>query len=158
MKNSQNNQHSFIKKSIYAKLLVSGIALLVSSCISNAYRIKEQNLSLGDIKKSVASVIGEPRKTSENQRTYVSQYFSRTPNPKFDPEKSTERAYAKVVVLGDRRPYDVELDVIVEQRDGNRYVEVGTDLSEAKKLGKDLRSKLNQSREDRNVIDDFRAF
>ena len=134
------------------------LSFIFSGCVSTGYLIKEQNLSLGDIKKSVASVIGDPRKVSENQRTYLSQYFSRNPNPKFDPEKSFERAYAKVVVLGERRPYDVELEVVVEQKESSRYVEVGNDMLEAKKLGKILKTKLNQGREDRNVIDDFRAF
>ena len=137
-------------------LIFLGFAL--SACVSTGYLIKEQNLSLGDIKKSVSSAIGDPRKVSENQRTYLSQYFSRTPNPKFDPDKSFERAYAKVVVLGERRPYDVELEVVVERREEGRYVEIGNDMLEAKKLGKNLKIKLNQGREDRNVIDDFRAF
>jgi hypothetical protein len=132
--------------------------LLLWGCVSGSYVIKDQNLSLGDIKKSVTSVIGEPRRISENQRTYHSQYFSRKPNAKFDPDKSPERAYAKVIVLGDRRPYDVELEVVVEERQGNHYVETGNDMVEARKIGMDLKGKLNQSREDRNVIDDFRAF
>ncbi len=131
---------------------------LIAACASQGYRITDQNMALADVKKSVESAIGEPREVSRNQRVYLTQYFSRKPDPKFDPEKSRERLYAKVSVLGDRRPYDVEVEVIVEEREGSQYIPVATDMTEAKKLGKEIRIKLNQSRDDRNVIDDFRAF
>ncbi len=131
---------------------------LIAACASQGYRITDQNMALADVKKSVESAIGEPREVSRNQRVYLTQYFSRKPDPKFDPEKSRERLYAKVSVLGDRRPYDVEVEVIVEEREGSQYLPVATDMTEAKKLGKEIRIKLNQSRDDRNVIDDFRAF
>jgi hypothetical protein len=131
----------------------------LSACISaGTYRIADQNLSLVDLKKAVTAVIGEPRAVSENQRTFLSQYFSRKPDPKFDPQKSKERLYAKVAILGDRRPYDVEVEVLVEEKDRIGYALTGNDSTEAKKLGKDIRARLNQGREDRNVIDDFRAF
>ncbi len=140
-----------------------GLAAVVAvfvlvGCASQSYRIKDQNYSLGDIKRLVTSVIGDPRKLSENQRTFYSRYFSRKADAAFDPEKSKERLYAKVVVLGERRPYDVEVEVIVEERVGRAYQEVGPDVSEATKLGKDIRNRLNQGRIERNAIDDFRAF
>lgn len=142
-------------KKIFAVLLTAG---LLVSCATGSYKVAELNQSLGDIKRAVTSVIGEPRVLSENQRTYLSQYFSRKPDPKFDPMKSSERMYAKIVILGDRRPYDIEIQVLVEERDESSYVSAGVDMDQAKKIAKDLRQKLNQSREGRNVIDDFRAF
>lgn len=134
------------------------LLLMLGGCVSRGYRINEQNLSLGEMKRIVMSVIGEPRAVSENQRTFYSRYFSRNPDPKFDPEKSRERLYAKVVVLGDRRPYDLEVEVYVEERAGRVYKDNGTDETEAYKLGKDIRNRLNQGRNERNAIDDFRAF
>ncbi len=134
------------------------IGSFLVACTSGTYRISEQNLSLGEVKRIITSVIGDPRILSENQRTFYSRYFSRTGDSKFDPERAKERLYAKVVVLGDRRPYDLEVEVMVEERAGKGYQEVGTDAVEAKKLGKDLRSRLNQGRNERNAIDDFRAF
>jgi hypothetical protein len=134
------------------------IGSVLVACTSGTYRISEQNLSLGEVKRIITSVIGDPRILSENQRTFYSRYFSRNGDPKFDPERAKERLYAKVVVLGDRRPYDLEVEVMVEERAGKGYQEVGTDALEAKKLGKDLRSRLNQGRNERNAIDDFRAF
>jgi hypothetical protein len=142
------------------KMFFSTVLLIFISvaCATRTYRVADQNLSLGDIKRAVTSVIGEPRVLSENQRTYLSQYFSRNPDPKFDPMKSPERMYAKIAILGDRRPYNIDIQVLVEERDGNSYFPAGEDLDQAKKIGKDLRQKLNQGREGRNVIDDFRAF
>lgn len=134
------------------------LSFLFCACATRVYKITDQNLSLMDIKKAVTSVIGDPRALSENQRTYISQYFGRKSDSRFDAAKSRERLYSKVVILGDRRPYDVEVEVFVEEKEGKDYVPVGNDKAEAKKLGKELRSRLNQSREDRNVIDDFRAF
>ncbi len=140
------------------RLLTVLLFFVTTACMSQTYRISDQNLSLGEIKRIVVSVIGDPRALSENQRTFISRYFSRFPDPQFDPEKSKERLYAKVVVLGDRRPYDVEVDVIVEVREGRSYHEEGPDEVEAGKLGKDIRNRLNQGRNERNAIDDFRAF
>ena len=134
------------------------LTLFLSACATEGYRISDQNMSLGEIRRAVTAIIGEPRSISQNQRTFYSQYFSRKPDPKFDPQKSFQRAYAKVLVLGDRRPYDVVVSVLVEERSGSVYEEVDHDDVEARKLGKDLRARLNQGLENRNVIDDFRAF
>jgi hypothetical protein len=139
-------------------ILTAFLFFTTLGCVSQSYRITDQNLSLGEVKRIVVSVIGEPRSLSENQRTFYSRYFSRRPDPNFDPERSKERLYAKVVVLGDRRPYDVEVEVIVEEREGKAYQEVGADEVESTKLGKDIRNRLNQGRNERNAIDDFRAF
>jgi hypothetical protein len=139
-------------------LVLSFLIFSMGCSSTQSYRITEQNISLADIKKSITSIISDPRAVSENQRTFLSQYFSRKVDPKFDPNKAKERMYAKLVILGDRRPYDIDVQVIVEEKNGNSYSEVGLDIPEAKKLGKELRIKLNQSREGRNVIDGFRAF
>lgn len=128
------------------------------SCASRSYLINSQNYSLGDLKKTLVSLIGEPRRVSENQRTLVSRYFSRSPDAKFDPEKSRERLYATITILGDRRPYDVQVEVFSEVKEGSTYVNQGVDEIETNKLGRGVRTRLNQGREDRNIIDDFRAF
>jgi hypothetical protein len=139
-------------------LVLVTLVFIAACATSESYRIEEQNISLGDIKQAVTAIIGDPRAVSENQRTYFSQYFSRTVDPKFDPMRARERLFAKIVILGDRRPYDLAVEVIVEERVGSSYSVVGHDMPEAKRLGKELRARLNQSREGRNVIDGFRAF
>lgn len=129
------------------------------SCSTGGVTLESQNYSLGDLRKAINANIGEPRVVSENQRTFKSTYFSLKADKKFDPNKSKQRAYAKIVVLGERRPYDLDITVVVEERDQNGgYSEVGDDPAQAEQLGKSIKKKLHQSTDDRNVIDDFRAF
>ncbi len=141
-------------------LRFAAILILVFNfgCASRGYLIDNQNYSLGELKRIIVGLIGEPRMISENQRTIYSKYFSRRVDNKFDPERAPERLYAKITILGDRRPYDVEVEVVLEVREGKSYTNDGVDEIETNKLGRDVRTRLNQSREDRNVIDDFRAF
>jgi len=71
-----------------------------------------------------------------------------------------ERAYAEVLILGDRRPYRVDTRVIREKwhRSLKKYVTVGLDKELTHKFAGQIREALANRREDRNVIDDFRAF
>lgn len=128
------------------------------ACTSGAGRVPDQNRSLIDIKKVIVSVIGEPRSIVNEQRVYLSQYYGRKTDKNFDPLKSKIRQYTRISISGDRRPYDVDVDVIVEQRNGRVYEEIGTDDREAIAIAKEIKEKLHQGLEDRNVIDDFRVF
>ena len=47
---------------------------------------------------------------------------------------------------------------LVERMTTDGYQEVGEDQSIAAKFAKQIETKLNQSRANRNIIDDFRAF
>lgn len=70
-----------------------------------------------------------------------------------------ERLYTHITVLGDRRPYDVQVEVLVESRNQEGAFElVGNDDSRAAVIADKLKKALNQSRDKRNVIDDFRSF
>lgn len=134
------------------------LVIFLLGCATDSILVNEPEQSLAEIKKAVIAIMGEPRKLSENQRQFTSQYFSRTPDAKFDPLKSKERLYAVMTILGARRPYDVEIRALVEKRRGKTYEEVGEDVAMSKKLAKELQERLNQSRDGRNMIDDFRAF
>lgn len=144
-----------ILRNIFLTVLWAG---LLSCATGSEYIISEQNCSVSDIRKAVLATIGEPRTVSENERVYFSRYFSRKPDPKFDPKKSKERLFAKILILGDRRPYDISVEVIAEKLANGTYEESGFSAVDAKKLGVDLKKKLHQSLEGRNVIDDFRPF
>ncbi len=141
-------------KNIFLLFFCAGLL----SCSSAEYIISEQNCSVADIRKAVLGTIGEPRTVSENERMYFSRYFSRKPDPKFDAKKSKERLFAKILILGDRRPYDISVEVIAEKLINGTYEESGFSAVDAKKMGVDLRKKLHQSLEGRNVIDDIRPF
>ena len=140
-------------------LIFVSLFLLQTSCATKSdARLYQQNQSLSEIKQAIIAVIGDPRSVSENQRTVVSQYFGRKNDKRFDPLTSKVRMYSRVTILGDRRPYDITVDVVVEEKQGRAYQPVVTDPAEAKAIISDIKSQLHQSLEERNVIDDFRAF
>lgn len=132
--------------------------LVLAGCVTGDANLSEVNYSLGDIKQVIVSVVGDPRVQSQNQRTYISQYFGLTGDKKFDPLKSKRRLYARITILGDRRPYDVAVDVLIEQKKGAQYEEVGIDRAKAEQFAKEIEDRLHKGIENRNVIDDFRAF
>lgn len=143
-----------IQRSIYLILFV-----FIAGCVSpSGVRIEGETSSLNDIRAAVKSVLGDPRKISQNQREIYSPYFSATADPKFDETKSKERAFSKVEIHGDRRPYDITVEVFIEEKQHGKYVVVDRDVRLATKFRDEIRKKLNESRDSRNVIDDFRAF
>ena len=141
------------------RLLLFFVSLWIwVGCATGDVNLEEQNYSLGEIKQVVLSVIGDARKQSQNQRTFLSQYFGLKNDKKFDSNKSKKRQYARIVILGDRRPYDIAIDVVVEQKNGSEYEEVGLDTRKAQEIKKEIEERLHKGIENRNVIDDFRVF
>jgi hypothetical protein len=67
-----------------------------------------------------------------------------------------------MIILGDRRPYNIEISVIKEEREVEgedfSYYETGHDERLAKQLETALHTRLTKRREELNIIDDFRAF
>lgn len=140
---------------LFVFLMLPGL----TSCSTTGVVLEDQTFSLNEIRKAITSNIGEPRSISQNQRTFTSVYFSPKPDKKFDAQKSKQRAYAQVVVLGDRRPYDIECTVFIEERDPDGgYSQIGEDTAQSEQLAANIKKKLHQSTDDRNIIDDFRAF
>ncbi|MGE0631333.1 MAG: hypothetical protein AB7O96_02925 [Pseudobdellovibrionaceae bacterium] len=123
--------------------------------------MREQPQSLANIKKAIAgSIPGGVRVKSNNGREHSSAFFDiATYELIDDPEAVAERYYAKVIILGDRRPYSLDVMVIKQKKQGNQFYDESNIVERAsKKVASDLRTKLVQSREDTNVIDEFRAF
>lgn len=123
--------------------------------------------SLAHIRKGLNTILpGGVRTASANQRTLTSFYF-----PPQDPQTKSKsklmtaetapiRAVATVVVLGDRRPYQIEIKVSVERRsrDDAAYYHVSYDSRLARLFARDLQDYLVKSQENRDLIDDFRPF
>lgn len=129
----------------------------LGGCVTG-HLIKESDRSLNEIKNAVFATMGQPRETATNEREFLSVYFSKKKVQNFDPEKSKERNYAKVTVLGDRRPYDIQVQVFLEERVDGQYEEVGLDDELSDQIAEEIKKALRKSRDQRNVIDDFRAF
>ena len=138
--------------------LAFGFQVALVGCASSAARVEEQNHSLSSIRKVIEAVIGQPRSVSSNQRVYLSEYYGRKTDKNFDENKSKIRNYTRISIIGDRRPYDIDVDVIVEQKNGRTYEEIGTDEKLSTEVAESLKSKLHQGLDGRNVIDDFRVF
>lgn len=99
------------------------------------------------------------RRESLNGRHLYSGYFS-PDNYYEDATSLKERAYAEVVINGSSRPYRIDVFVYRETRDSRkgRYSKPQKDHKLAQELGAKIRASLADRREERNIIDDFRAF
>lgn len=140
------------------------LVLFVTSCRTGVV-IEDMTLAPASIKQVVLNQLpGGMRSESSNGRELNSHYFSPLKDSKFDPQNSLKRAYVKLIILGDRRPYAVEIRVIVEEKVGIKngrgiYQEVSQDKVYAQRLAKIIRRELNKRIEsEKNVVDDFRPF
>lgn len=142
----------------WAGLLSVLAAILMSGCRTGVI-LKETPLGLSETRKAVVSVIGEPRLLSPDGRELFSKYYDKKNNLIGRLEMASERYYTLVSILGDRRPYDIQVEVIVEDRgeDGKFYFADKFD-DKAKPIAEKIKRALNQSLGNRNVIDDFRSF
>ena len=98
------------------------------------------------------------RTTSRNGRTFESNYF--VPKGNWDDDGTTAkvRAFARTTILGSSRPYQVEVSVFRQHKEGGEYSspELDQDLSE--RLANKIEADIANRREDRNIIDDFKPF
>ena len=141
------------------------MALLAAGCSSRGtLRVSDLDRPLLELQQVAAHSLPLGLKsTSANGREFFSRYFvANLKERKFKPaENSPERRFAQILVLGDRRPYTVQIVVHVERRDTDRaggYSEVGTDVTAAEVIRRRFSQKLSERREDLNIIDDFRVF
>ncbi len=127
-------------------------------------RIESLDLPLHELRAVASSVLPTgQRAISPNGRELLSRHFILEGAKGYKPAgDATERYFASILVLGDRRPYDIEISVTLERRvlRGNQftYIVEGYDTRLAKELEKKLRIELTKRREDLNIIDDFRVF
>lgn len=146
--------------------LATLVALLFLASCTHFYKplqIDEIHYPYGQLRKvaTQALPIGL-RSTSQNGRELLSQYFVLQKNKYIEAIESPIRYTAKFVLLGERRPYLVEIYVLKEVRTSSsgrvEYKVVDQDLRIAMRLKKELQALLAQRREDLNIIDDFRVF
>lgn len=139
--------------------LICILPLLLSGCRTGGVVLRETPLNVSETRKVIVSVIGEPRVVSENGRDLFSHYYDRKGKEIAKMEMARERYSTQVTILGDRRPYDIQVQVLVEDRVPEGGFElVGRDDDKAAGLADKIKKALNQSRDSRNVIDDFRSF
>lgn len=135
------------------------VYLLLSGCATGGVILRETPLNVSETRRVIVSVIGEPRGVSQNGRELISQYYDKKNKQIEKMDVAKERLYTQVTVLGDRRPYDVQVEVFLEGRTEEGGFELlERDDDRAAVIAEKLRQALNLSRDSRNVIDDFRSF
>lgn len=146
-----------MRKILWIFLLV--FTLLLSSCRTGGVILRETPMNVSETRRVVVGVIGQPRTMSQNGREIFSLYYDKK-NKNIDKmDMARERYYTQVTILGDRRPYDVQVEVLVEGRNEEGNFElIDRDDERAGVIAEKIRQALNQSRDSRNVIDDFRSF
>jgi hypothetical protein len=133
--------------------------LIVSGCQTGGIVLRETPLNISGTRKSVVSVIGEPRSMSENGRELFSKYYDKKGKDITKMNMVRERYYTHVTILGDRRPYDIQVEVVLEGRVSDEHFElIQKDDDKATTIAEKIKKVLNQSRDNRNIIDDFRSF
>ena len=145
-------------KTVALTILLS-ITALLSGCRTGGVVLRETPMSVSETRRAVVSVIGEPRSVSQNGREITSRFYDRKDKAIAKMEMARERLFTHITILGDRRPYDIQVQVVVEGRnDDGGFDVIDRNDDKAAIVAEKLRQALNQSRENRNVIDDFRSF
>ena len=152
-------------------LVISSVVALSFSLVGcatlgnrNAVSVKDVDWPLAELRSVAATVLPTgTRAVSPNGRELLSRHFILEGRSGYKPAAdATERYFAQILILGDRRPYDIEILVTLERRvlRGNQftYTVEGYDYKLAKELEVKLRQELTKRREDLNIIDDFRVF
>lgn len=122
--------------------------------------LTETSLPIKQSRMAVTAAIGEARAISQNGREISSHYHDRKLKYLDVTPKTKERLYTKVIVLGARRPYDIEVQVHIEQRDPDtkNFHDIGLDDELSLLQAKTIQQVLNQSREKIQTIDDGAPF
>lgn len=129
------------------------------SCAGPGHYIRDSTVSLTETRRTLVKQFGEPRRMSQNGREFTSNYMDNKGRMIESAKKAKERRFAHVTILGERRPYDILVNVVLEDKlEDGTYIESGDDEALAEALAKTIRVELLKSLENRNIIDDFNAF
>tara|TARA_B100001248_G_scaffold262665_1_gene260560 strand:- start:9132 stop:9596 length:465 start_codon:yes stop_codon:yes gene_type:complete len=149
----------------YSKLIL--LCLVISACATGS-KVEGLEYSILSIKKAVEKHLPGPlHSLSENGRVYKTKAF-RLPlyyQTKVYKTKGLlpERAYAKIAILGDRRPYTLAVEIEIEELMGMqngkpRYQVCCRHREYEKNLAKEIKDYLVKRKDNQDLIDDFRPF
>ena len=147
-------------KSLFWAFLVISMAW-ITGCQTDGVVIRQMPLSLNEIRRAIVQVIGEPAGVSPNGYELKSKYYDKDGKEYFDraaENAAKQRFYTDVEVVGDRRPYDIHVQVIPEIKTEEGFERQESDDVKAEKIADKIRNALHEGRDKRNMIDDFQAF
>ncbi len=137
------------------------------SQISSNEVIRGVDIPRSDLNRIVEASLPLGRRLSQDQgRVFLSNYFAVGEGRGLIPaDNLPERFFAEVAIVGDRRPYLVDIRVYKEvrrpQASGlarDSYQRRGSNKEFAQLVRQRIEMNLSQRREGFNLIDDFRAF
>lgn len=139
--------------------LVSLLILVSLGCAGPGVYVHESDASLTETRKAIVKLYGEPRNLSQNGREIWTRHMDKKGRVLDSVKKAKERRYAHIKILGERRPYDILVNVVVEgQTEDGTYHSLDDDEVLAEQLAAEIKKELLKSLENRNIIDDFNAF
>jgi len=143
-----------------AKKLIIFILFSMMGCASREYTISDLNIPTPELQKIVISSLPVGQNgESKSGRKFVSKYFKKEKGSFVESDSGSKRYFAEITILGDRRPYSIEVQVYLEQKDvGTNYVTKTLDKGMSRVIMRRIQYQLYKRRDDRNVIDDFRVF
>jgi hypothetical protein len=120
---------------------------------------KSVNASVSNIIKAFDKVAIGLRGRSANGRELVSKYHSPGGDGYDYAATSSKRAFSRLRILGERRPYNLQIQYVIESRNSmGVYSAQSYDQEKAQKILKDLMEYLVTRPDREDFIDDFRPF
>lgn len=114
---------------------------------------------LKDIRRAVNYALqGKVKNKSENNRTYYSKYHRPGKDIRLSATNQKERAQVVVTILGDRRPYQVTVLYRIDRLTNGKYHKDHYDKGLASKYLEKIETYLSSRPEERDIIDDFKAY
>lgn len=140
-------------------LYIAILSLALSSCATTGEKIEDLNTSLVSLQRLADKSLPVARKkVSRNGREFYSVPFVTIKGEFVRAKSERVQNIAVIKVLGDRRPYTLEVQVVKKVLGQSGYGESGYDQGLARVIKRRIQKALVQRREDRNIIDDFKAF
>lgn len=134
----------------------------LAGCVSDPV-LTNLNYPLPMIEKAIQNGLVKIKSVSQSRREFTSDYLTKEGRV-WDPiGNDPQRAIVKVTIIGDRRPYDLDIETSIEERPTGQagystgFKEIGTSSKLAQEIQFRIQTYLRQNSK-RNLIDDFRAF
>ncbi len=144
---------------LFAWIAILALTSQCSSAARGGVSGDELRRPLNDIRKAIyVTMQGKVKRKSENNRTYFSTFHRPGQDLRLTAYKQPERAQLAITILGDRRPYKVAVVYKIDKLSGGEYRFDRYDKSLARQYLDKVEKYLASRPEERDIIDDFRAY
>lgn len=145
---------------MFLKFLFISFIFFISGCQTVGYFITDSNLAISESRKSITAVIGKPRYVSLNGRELVSDFHDNKFKTIDSDQKPQIRYFTKTIILGARRPYEINVQVLRQdfENETKTYVETGLDEGLSEKRAIEIKKAHNYSLEKQQKFDGDNPF